>query len=99
MMSPSIAIEMPVASSREIPGKRPSSTRISSRTSAASTSTSDAPSTRRRIAPLNTTLAKGCIIGANAVVTKDTKPMGVYGGVPAKFMWDRRDRAEKGLTG
>lgn len=45
----------------------------------------------------NTTLAKGCIIGANAVVTKDTQEMGVYGGVPARFMWDRRDRAEQPL--
>lgn len=32
----------------------------------------------------NTTIAKGCVIGANAVVTKDTEPMGVYMGVPAR---------------
>ena len=43
---------------------------------------------------MNTTIGKGCVIGANAVVTKDAKPMGVYGGVPARYMWDRRDRAE-----
>lgn len=37
----------------------------------------------------NTTIAKGCIIGANAVLTKDTEPMGVYGGVPARRLRDR----------
>ncbi len=31
----------------------------------------------------NTTLAKGCVIAANAVVTRDTEPMAIYGGVPA----------------
>jgi acetyltransferase-like isoleucine patch superfamily enzyme len=34
----------------------------------------------------HTTLAKGCVIAANAVVTRDTEPMGIYGGVPAKLM-------------
>lgn len=34
----------------------------------------------------NITLAKGCVIAANAVVTKDTEPMGIYGGVPARFL-------------
>ena len=37
----------------------------------------------------NTLIARGCVIGANAVVTKDTKPMGVYGGVPAVRLRDR----------
>jgi len=37
----------------------------------------------------NTTIAKGCVIGANAVVTRDTRPMGVYAGVPAKRLRDR----------
>jgi acetyltransferase-like isoleucine patch superfamily enzyme len=37
----------------------------------------------------NTTIAKGCIIGANAVVTRDTEPMGLYVGVPARRMRDR----------
>lgn len=37
----------------------------------------------------NTTIAKGCVIGANAVVTKDTEPMGFYMGVPAKRVRDR----------
>jgi acetyltransferase-like isoleucine patch superfamily enzyme len=35
------------------------------------------------------TIAKGCIIGANAVVTKDTAPMGLYVGVPARRLRDR----------
>jgi acetyltransferase-like isoleucine patch superfamily enzyme len=37
----------------------------------------------------NTTIAKGCIIGANAVVTKDTEPYGLYVGVPARRLRDR----------
>ena len=37
----------------------------------------------------NTRIAKGCVIGANAVLTKDTTPMGVYGGVPARRLRDR----------
>ena len=43
----------------------------------------------------DTTIAKGCVIAANAVITKDTKPMGVYGGVPAQLMWDRREQAAR----
>lgn len=35
------------------------------------------------------TVAKGCVIGANAVVTRDTEPMGVYTGIPAKRLRDR----------
>jgi acetyltransferase-like isoleucine patch superfamily enzyme len=35
------------------------------------------------------TLKKGCIIGANAVVTKDTEPYGIYGGVPAVLIRKR----------
>ena len=31
-------------------------------------------------------IAKGCVIGAGSVVTKDTKEYGVYVGVPAKFL-------------
>jgi len=38
---------------------------------------------------LNTTIAKGCVIGANAVVTRDTEPFGVYVGVPARRVRDR----------
>ncbi len=34
-------------------------------------------------------IADGCIIAAGAVVTKDTEPYGVYGGVPAKRIKDR----------
>lgn len=37
----------------------------------------------------NTRIARGCVIGANAVVTKDTEPMGVYVGVPARRIRDR----------
>ena len=37
----------------------------------------------------NTTIAKGCVIGANAVVTKNTEPMGIYFGVPARRVKDR----------
>lgn len=32
------------------------------------------------------TIGDGCIIGAGAVVTKDCKPDGIYGGVPAKLI-------------
>jgi acetyltransferase-like isoleucine patch superfamily enzyme len=37
----------------------------------------------------NTTIAKGCVIGANAVVTRDTEPNGLYVGVPARRLRDR----------
>ncbi|MFV2067678.1 MAG: hypothetical protein ACC645_11935 [Pirellulales bacterium] len=37
----------------------------------------------------NTTIARGCVVGANAVVTRDTEPMGVYAGVPARRIRDR----------
>jgi len=37
----------------------------------------------------NVTIARGCVIGANAVVTRDTQPRGVYMGVPARRMRDR----------
>jgi acetyltransferase-like isoleucine patch superfamily enzyme len=36
------------------------------------------------------TIARGCIIGANAVVTKDTEEYGLYVGVPAKRLRDRK---------
>lgn len=32
------------------------------------------------------TIAKGCVVGANAVVTKNTIPFGIYVGVPAKIV-------------
>lgn len=32
------------------------------------------------------TIGHGCVIGAGAVVTKDTEPYGIYVGVPAKLM-------------
>lgn len=35
-------------------------------------------------------IRNGCIIGANSVVTKDTVPYGVYGGVPAKLIRIRK---------
>ncbi len=34
-------------------------------------------------------IARGCIIGANAVVTRDTEPYGLYVGVPARRLRDR----------
>ncbi|MBC7404634.1 MAG: acyltransferase [Cytophaga sp.] len=37
------------------------------------------------------TLAKGSVIGANAVVTKDTEEYAVYVGVPAKKIRNRQD--------
>lgn len=37
----------------------------------------------------NTRIATGCVIGANAVVTKDTQPEGLYAGVPARRIRDR----------
>jgi acetyltransferase-like isoleucine patch superfamily enzyme len=36
------------------------------------------------------TIAKGCIIGANAVLTKSTEPYGLYVGVPARRLRDRQ---------
>jgi len=38
----------------------------------------------------HTRIAKGCVIGANAVVTRDTEPMGVYVGIPARRLRDRK---------
>jgi maltose O-acetyltransferase len=35
------------------------------------------------------TISKGTIIAAGAVVTKDTEPFGIYGGVPAKLIKKR----------
>jgi acetyltransferase-like isoleucine patch superfamily enzyme len=37
----------------------------------------------------NVTIARGCVVGANAVVTRDTEPMGLYAGVPARRLRDR----------
>lgn len=38
----------------------------------------------------NTTIAKGCILAANSVLTKDaTEPMSIYAGVPARFLRKR----------
>lgn len=39
-------------------------------------------------------IATGCILGAGAVVTKDTEPYGVYVGVPARRRGDRRPAEE-----
>lgn len=37
----------------------------------------------------NTRIARGCVVGANAVVTRDTEPMGLYAGVPARRLRNR----------
>jgi acetyltransferase-like isoleucine patch superfamily enzyme len=37
----------------------------------------------------NVTIAKGCIVGANAVVTRSTESYGLYVGVPARRLRDR----------
>lgn len=44
---------------------------------------------RRVIIMPGVTIEKGCIIGAGAVVTRNTEPYGIYGGVPAKRIKDR----------
>jgi acetyltransferase-like isoleucine patch superfamily enzyme len=36
------------------------------------------------------TIAKGCVVGANAVVNRDTEPFGLYCGVPARRVRDRK---------
>ena len=41
---------------------------------------------------MNTRIANGCVIGANAVLTRDTEPMGVYVGVPARRLRTRGAR-------
>jgi maltose O-acetyltransferase len=35
-------------------------------------------------------IKKGCIIGAGAIVTRDTEPYGVYGGIPARLIKSRK---------
>jgi len=40
------------------------------------------------------TLGKGSVIGANAVVTKDTEDYAVYVGVPAKKIRSRLNKME-----
>ena len=37
-------------------------------------------------------IGSGCVIGAGAVVTKDTEPMGIYGGNPARRIATRHVR-------
>ena len=37
----------------------------------------------------NVTIARGCIVGANAVVRRSTEPFGLYCGVPARRVRDR----------
>ena len=45
---------------------------------------------RRAIILPGVHIGKGCIIGAGAVVTKDTEPYGIYAGVPAKKVSTRK---------
>lgn len=35
------------------------------------------------------TVARGCVVGAGAVVTKDTEPYGIYAGVPCRRIGER----------
>lgn len=42
----------------------------------------------------NVTIGRGAIVGANAVVTKDVKPYSIVGGVPAKVIKNRFNKAE-----
>ncbi|WP_349742768.1 acyltransferase [Roseateles cavernae] len=37
-------------------------------------------------------LARGCVIAANATVTRDTDPWGVYAGTPARKIAERREQ-------
>ena len=37
-------------------------------------------------------LGKGCIVGANSVVTKDVAPFAIVAGVPARVIGDRKKR-------
>jgi acetyltransferase-like isoleucine patch superfamily enzyme len=39
------------------------------------------------------TIARGCVIGAGSVVTRSTQPFGVYVGVPARRVKERRHSA------
>jgi len=41
---------------------------------------------------MNTRIARGCVIGANSVVTRDTELMGVYVGAPARRLRERGQR-------
>lgn len=41
-------------------------------------------------------IARGCVIAAGAVVTTDTEPGGIYGGVPARRLKDRPGWKERG---
>ena len=36
------------------------------------------------------TIGAGCVVGAGAVVSRDTETLGIYGGNPAKKIGDRR---------
>lgn len=40
-------------------------------------------------------LGKGCIVGANSVVTKDMQPFTIVGGVPAKVIGTRKLETNK----
>lgn len=40
----------------------------------------------------NTAIARGCIIAANAVATRDTTPFGMYRGVPARWYQNRPEQ-------
>lgn len=43
-------------------------------------------------------IAKGCVIAANAVIKGETVPFGVYGGIPARLLKMRGEKAEPSLS-
>jgi acetyltransferase-like isoleucine patch superfamily enzyme len=44
------------------------------------------------------TVAHGTVVAAGAVLTRSTEPFGIYAGVPARKIGDRRDRVNAGTS-
>ena len=44
-------------------------------------------------------IAKNCVVAAGAVVSKDLKESGLYGGIPAKFLKERTDNLDYEFKG
>ncbi len=45
------------------------------------------------------TIGEGAVVAANAVVTKDLEPYGIYGGIPARKIGERRTDIKYVLNG